>query len=197
MSEELNHDRRRFLAAGALAAAPVPFGVIGCAGRRATGAPGQLPLEGELPSLGGASDRVFLMITDNEGETVETETFVQVNESQPAEIHISGAGFIMPGGQKADFAFEAAKEGPSYSGNLTYHDRDPNLKVRSLAVTSVQRFGNRAVFSGTRTLNKQPGYTFTVTVEDGGSGSSDTFRINLSNGYEASGTLAGGNIQFN
>jgi hypothetical protein len=66
----------------------------------------------------------------------------------------------------------------------------------SLAVTSVQRFGNRAVFSGTCTLNKQPGFTFTVTVEDSGPGSSDTFRINLSNGYKASGTLAGGNIQF-
>jgi len=140
--------------------------------------------------------RVLLMITDNEGETAETEAFVQVNESQPAEIHISGAGFIMLSGQKADFAFEAAKEGPGSSGNLTYHDRNPNLKVTSLAVTSVQRFGSRAVFSGTCTLNKQPGFTFTVTAEDGGPGSSDTFRINLSNGYEASGTLAGGNIQI-
>jgi hypothetical protein len=140
--------------------------------------------------------RVLLMITDNEGETAGTEAFVQVNESQPAEIHVSGAGFIMLSGQKADFAFEAAKEGASSSGNLTYHDRNPNLKVRSLAVTSVQRFGNRAVFSGTCTLNKQPGFTFTVTVEDGGPGSNDTFRINLSSGYEASGTLAGGNIQF-
>jgi len=140
--------------------------------------------------------RVLLMITDNEGETAEAEAFVQVNESQPAEIHISGAGFIMVNGQKADFAFEAAKEETSSSGDLTYHDRNSNLKVRSLAVTSVQRFGNRAVFSGTCTLNKQPGVTFTVTVEDGGPGSSDTFRINLSNGYEAFGTLAGGNIQF-
>jgi hypothetical protein len=142
------------------------------------------------------SYRVLLMITDNEGETAETETFVQVNQSQPAEIHVSGAGFIMLSGQKADFAFEAAKEGTTSSGNLTYHDRNPNLKVTSLAVTSVQRFGNRAVFSGTCTLNKQPGFTFTITVEDGGPGSSDTFRINLSNGYEASGTLAGGNIQI-
>jgi thiol-disulfide isomerase/thioredoxin len=56
MSEELNRDRRRFLAAGVMAAAAaVPFGVIGCAGWRTTGAPGQLPVEGELPSLGGAN----------------------------------------------------------------------------------------------------------------------------------------------
>ena len=140
--------------------------------------------------------RVLLIITDNEGETAQTETLVQVNEAQPATIQVSGAGFIILSGQKANFAFEAEKQGASFSGNLTYHDRGPNLKVVSLAVTSVQRFGNRAVFSGTCTLNKQPGFTFTVTVEDSGPGNSDTFRINLSNGYEASGTLAGGNIQF-
>ena len=140
--------------------------------------------------------RVLLMITDNEGETDATELFIQVNEPQPAQIHVSGAGYILLNGQKANFAFEAVKDGAALSGNLTYHDRGPNVKVTSLAVTSVQRFGNRAVFSGTCTLNKQLGFTFTVTVEDGGPASSDTFRINLSNGYEASGTLAGGNIQF-
>jgi thiol-disulfide isomerase/thioredoxin len=55
MSEKLNHDRRRFLAAAAMAAAAVPFAAAGCAGRRTTSAPGQLPDEGELPSLGGAN----------------------------------------------------------------------------------------------------------------------------------------------
>jgi thiol-disulfide isomerase/thioredoxin len=55
VSEELNHDRRRFLAAAAMAVAAVPFGMNGCAAWRTTGAPGQLPVEGELPSLGGAN----------------------------------------------------------------------------------------------------------------------------------------------
>ena len=55
MSEVFQHDRRRFLAAAALTAAAVPFGAAGCAGRRTTSAPGQLPDEGELPSLGGAT----------------------------------------------------------------------------------------------------------------------------------------------
>jgi hypothetical protein len=141
--------------------------------------------------------RVLLMITDNEGETASAESFVQVNEAQPAQIHVSGAGYILINGQKANFAFEAVKDGAAFSGNLTYHDRGPNVKVMSLAVTSVQRFGNRAVFNGTCTVNKQPGFTFTVTVVDNGSGSSDTFRLQLSNGYDASGTLASGNIQFN
>lgn len=140
--------------------------------------------------------RVLLMITDNEGETAETEALVQVNEPQPAEIHISGAGYITENGLKVAFGFEAAKEGPNFSGNLAYYDHHANLQVRSLAITSVQRFGNRAVFSGTCTVNKQPGFTFTVTVEDNGPGSRDTFRINLSNGYEAAGTLEKGNIRI-
>jgi thiol-disulfide isomerase/thioredoxin len=55
MSEELNSNRRRFLAAAAMTVAAVPFGVTGCAVQTLTGAPGQLPDEGELPSLGGAS----------------------------------------------------------------------------------------------------------------------------------------------
>lgn len=139
--------------------------------------------------------RVLLMITDNEGATASTESFVQVNEPQPAQIHASGAGHILISGQRANFAFEAVKDGAAFSGNLTYHDRGPNVKVMSLAVTSVQRFGNRVVFRGTCTVNKQPGFTFTVTVVDNGSGSSDTFRLQLSNGYDASGTLTSGNIE--
>lgn len=55
MSAELNHDRRRFLSAAAMTVAAVPFGVTGCAVQRMTSASAQLPVEGELPSLGGAT----------------------------------------------------------------------------------------------------------------------------------------------
>ena len=55
MPEELNRGRRHFLAAAVMAVAAAPFGVTGCAVRRTTSAPGQLPDEGELPSLGGAT----------------------------------------------------------------------------------------------------------------------------------------------
>lgn len=55
MSEELHHDRRRFLAAAAMTVAAVQLGVTGCAARRETSAMTQLPIEGELPSLDGAT----------------------------------------------------------------------------------------------------------------------------------------------
>src|SRR5215218_394178 len=55
MSEELKPNRRRFMAAAATTLAAVPFGVSACAARRTTSAVAPLPVEGELPSLGGAT----------------------------------------------------------------------------------------------------------------------------------------------
>jgi thiol-disulfide isomerase/thioredoxin len=55
MSEEINQDRRRFLGTAALTVAAAQFGVTGCAVQRMTRAEAQLPIEGELPSLGGAT----------------------------------------------------------------------------------------------------------------------------------------------
>jgi thiol-disulfide isomerase/thioredoxin len=55
MFEELNRDRRHFLAAAVMTAAAVPFGAAGCASQRTTRAEALLPVEGELPSLDGAN----------------------------------------------------------------------------------------------------------------------------------------------
>ena len=55
MSEDFNHDRRRFLAAAAMIVAAVPFGAAGCAVQRMTREGTHLPVENELPSLGGAT----------------------------------------------------------------------------------------------------------------------------------------------
>jgi thiol-disulfide isomerase/thioredoxin len=55
MSEDLNYDRRRFIVGAAMTVAAIPFGAAGCAVQRLTRAEAQLPVEGELPSLGGAT----------------------------------------------------------------------------------------------------------------------------------------------
>jgi thiol-disulfide isomerase/thioredoxin len=55
MSEEINRDRRRFLAATAMTVAAVPFGATGCALQRTTRTEARLPVEGELPSLRGTT----------------------------------------------------------------------------------------------------------------------------------------------
>ena len=50
---------------------------------------------------------------------------------------------------------------------------------------------------GTAKVNGRDGFTYQVDVRDSGEpGRNDTFAIRLSNGYHASGSLAGGNIQL-
>src|ERR1051325_2678488 len=55
MSDRFNHNRRGFLAAMTMTIATIPFGVAGCAVQPMTRPVSQLPVEGELPSLGGAT----------------------------------------------------------------------------------------------------------------------------------------------
>ncbi len=54
MFEDINHDRRRFLGTAAMTIAVAQLGMIGYAKAQATSA-AQLPIEGELPSLGSAT----------------------------------------------------------------------------------------------------------------------------------------------
>jgi thiol-disulfide isomerase/thioredoxin len=55
MSEEINHNRRHFLTAAALAIGAVPLGLIGCTPQHDTLATARLSVEGELPSLASAT----------------------------------------------------------------------------------------------------------------------------------------------
>ena len=132
--------------------------------------------------------RVLLVITDNEGETSETEQYIVVDNPQPSEIRATGSGYFLVREKRARFGFEVMKNGNVFSGSLKYHDTAGSLKVDALSIMSVQRFGSSVTFNGTCTINKQGGHTFTVDAVDG---SPDTFRIRLSNGYEASGDVTG------
>ncbi len=135
--------------------------------------------------------RVMLIVTDNEGDTAESEQYVVINQPQPSEIRSSGSGHILVNGKKASFGYTAQKSGASVSGAFEYHDRANAMKVSALSITSIQRFGSRVVIMGTCTINKQSGYTFTIDAVDG---NPDTFRLRLSSGYDASGPVNGGQI---
>jgi hypothetical protein len=56
MSEEINHDRRRFLGTAAMTIAATQVGLFGFAVQQMECAAGQLPIEGKLPSLGSATE---------------------------------------------------------------------------------------------------------------------------------------------
>lgn len=115
-----------------------------------------------------------------------------------AGAKVTGGGWIEVIGGKGTFGLTAqVKNGPS--GNLTYQDHGAlSRTVKSTAITSVAVTGNCAQILGTATVNGNGSFGFQVRVCDNGEPGkdSDTFSINMSDGYTATGTLRGGNIQI-
>ncbi|MBI4168864.1 MAG: cadherin-like domain-containing protein [Acidobacteria bacterium] len=143
--------------------------------------------------------RATLTVTDNDGQTSTAELFVTVTEAPvPGEQKATGGGWISSGNSRANFGFNATRSlAGQTSGHLTYDDKGAKVKVMSESISSLVLTGNKATFSGSCTVNKKSGFTFTVEVTDEGEpGTSDTFTIRLSNGYATGGTLGGGNIQI-
>jgi thiol-disulfide isomerase/thioredoxin len=56
MAEDINDDRRRFLATAAMTVAAAQLGMIGSANAQSSKTKPHLPIEGELPSLGSATE---------------------------------------------------------------------------------------------------------------------------------------------
>jgi len=112
---------------------------------------------------------------------------------------ITGGGYITVNGGRDNFGFVAGlKPGhTTVSGQLNYIDHSSGDHVKSIDVTSYSGSGVCRTFSGPGTANEQS-VTFTVNACDNaqpGIGS-DTFSIQLSNNYCASGVLDGGNIKL-
>jgi hypothetical protein len=55
MADRISHNRHRFLGTAAMTIAAAQFGMIGCAKAQSTAA-FRLPVEGEMPSLGSATE---------------------------------------------------------------------------------------------------------------------------------------------
>ncbi len=114
---------------------------------------------------------------------------------------VTGGGWITgtPSGKKANFSVGGGKKNGNLWGHLTYMDKGPNdLKVKETSVTAYEVVNpTTRRIKGTAEINGQGGFTYEVVVADNGEpGSDDTFVLTLSNGYNASGNLGGGNIQL-
>ncbi|HEU5261533.1 MAG TPA: choice-of-anchor P family protein [Gemmatimonadales bacterium] len=113
---------------------------------------------------------------------------------------VTGGGWITgtPSGAKANFGVAGGLKNGALWGHLTYIDHGANLKVKGTGVTDYMELGptSRRIV-GTAEINGQTASTYTVDVtDDGEPGRNDTFLLELSNGYRASGALGGGNIQL-
>ena len=99
---------------------------------------------------------------------------------------------------KATFGIVARNTTP-LTGHVTVVDHNSVLGgvLHSTSITSytIVNATTRTI-TGTCTINGTSGFTFTVTLVDNGEpGTADTFTISVSSGYNASGTLGGGNVQ--
>ena len=127
---------------------------------------------------------------------------------------VTGGGWILlPDGSKGTFGVTGGYKHGNLWGHLTYVDHGANgsagdhrskgsavkgMRVKGTGVTAytVVDAMTRHI-EGTAEINGRGGYTYEVDVVDAGEpGRDDMFTLRLSNGYEASGQLAGGNIQL-
>ena len=114
---------------------------------------------------------------------------------------VTGGGWITgaPSGAKGTFGVAGGVKNGALWGHLTYIDHGPGgPKVKGTGVTAyvIVNPTTRHI-EGTCEVNGQTGFTYKVDVADNGEpGRNDTFALRLSNGYSASGTLGGGNIQL-
>jgi len=114
---------------------------------------------------------------------------------------VTGGGWITNSGQKANFGFNAKyKNDGTLQGEFTMLDRvsgkPVQIKATSLEWLVVRSDMKSASFAGKAQVDGQGSYDFRVDIVDNGEpGKSDTFKVSVSNGYSAEGTLDGGNIQ--
>ncbi len=113
---------------------------------------------------------------------------------------VTGGGWIAVPGGKATFGLTAQVKNNTGnpSGNLTYHDHPQDRAVKSTSMTSIVVSGPCAQIRGNAKVNGAGTFGFEVQVCDLGEPGkdSDTFSITMSDGYTATGTLGGGNIQI-
>src|SRR3989454_87003 len=111
----------------------------------------------------------------------------------------TGGGWITtPSGAKGNFAVAGGFKNGALWGHLSFIDHGGSPKVKGTGVTDyiVMDATTRRI-KGTAEIDGKPGFTYIADVADlGEPGRSDFFALKLSNGYSASGDLAGGNIQL-
>ena len=122
----------------------------------------------------------------------------QQDQPQIACDFLTGAGMVNATGDGGMVSFGLAsgvKQG-AFWGHLTYLDEGVKLKVESTHITKYLATGPATrVIEGTAITNLYGDRLYRVTVTDNGEpGRTDTFQIELDNGYFKQGTLLSGDV---
>jgi hypothetical protein len=182
-------------------------GAVNTTGNVVTNASGQAQFCYTGPALPGADMIKAFADTNNNGTQdvgepgdTASKTWV-IPESTPG-CKVTGGGRITAhNGDKGTFGGNAMADG--LQGEEEYQDHGPAqaMNVHSIEIQAVvcSADGTKASIFGTATIDGGGSFNFRIDVADNGEpGSSDTYRIRLSNGYDSGvQTLAkGGNIQI-
>ena len=87
----------------------------------------------------------------------------------------------------------------AFWGHLSYIDHGPNgPKVKGTGITGYMVIdATTRHIEGTAEIDGRPGFTYWVDLADEGEpGRADRFHLHLSNEYDATGVLNGGNLQL-
>ncbi len=143
----------------------------------------------------------------NGAVTLDTDTVSVCSSSsgggpfpKPCRDFVTGGGWIKGSSNgKATFGVSGGIKHGKFWGQLSFNDHGRNsVKVKGTSVTAY--FAVDPVtrhIEGTAKINGRGNFTYKVDVVDNSEhGHNDSFSLELSNGYNASGTLKGGNIQI-
>ena len=183
-------------------------GSVTTSGTAMTNAAGQAQFCYTGPALPGADVITAYADTDNDNvndaapaDPEDTATKRWVIPANMEGCKVTYGGRIMArNGDKATFGGNANGNGPK--GNENYQDHGPaaDLHVQSIEIQSVvcNAAGTTASIFGTASINGSGTFDFRIDLKDlGEPGSSDTYRIRRSNGYDSGvQILEGGNVQI-
>ena len=151
---------------------------------------------------------VISAFADTNGNTVQdpgepgntaTKTWVLPTSTEGCKVTYGGR-ITAANGDKATFGGNAKAIGPKGQEQFQDHGPAMDINVHSIDVQAVlcSADGMSASILGTATIDGAGSFDYRIDVTDQGEpGSSDTYQIRLSNGYDSGlQTLAGGNVQI-
>lgn len=181
-------------------------GSVTTSGSAATDAGGEAEFCYTGPALPGADTITAYADTDgdsvndaDEPEDTAAKTWVLPGSTPGCKVTYGGR-ITAANGDKATFGGNAKADG--LKGQEQYQDHGPvtPMNVHSIDVDAVvcNRDGTQASIFGTATVNGGGSFDYRIDLKDlGEPGTSDTYRIRLSNGYDSGEqTLSGGNVQI-
>lgn len=155
---------------------------------------------GTFTDEGRASSGAQMLTTPDGRASAATQTSLISEAPMPPTTsgHVTGGGFI---GDVVDewvsFGFNAKSDGSTVKAQCSVSDRSAGIAIKCLDATSLTQTATHATFVGNARVDGEP-TTYRIDVNDAGgpAAGGDTFTIQTTSGFTASGVLAGGNIQI-